>query len=142
MKPKPTPESEIVKALLLQFAIPQTVSGLTICLERHNVGAQKVGDRFIRSGVAGDPDLQGEVSYKVAVHSSCCDDRGCWSQVPARRLHCEVKNAHGKLSPVQEQRHEALRKRGCIVIVYRPTKPEWMLTLAKDVAELIHKELQ
>ena len=73
-KPEAAAQCEVLKAL--------RASPLVAWAERQNSGAAKVGNRFIRFGWPGCPDILGQLR-------------------DGRFLGCEVKAAKGKLRPEQ-----------------------------------------
>ena len=99
------------------------------------VGALKVGDRFVRFGVAGQGDIVGSVPIPcpeaerfTLLHDEHCHLCGGTEHIP-RALVVEVKTGAGKLSPDQQSFLAEARRRGWLVIVCRDTVDELVATV-------------
>lgn len=109
-KPLPRPEREILRAILDYLATRRDVVAW-----RNNVGAVKEGERFIRFGMKGLPDIIGWKRLDIVVPGHPLD----LTLHPAAFLAIEVK-AHGApIRPEQAAFLEQARAAGCIAFVAR-----------------------
>ncbi len=94
------PETQIVNNILLVLCSHPKYRG-KVKVFRNNTGATEVGDRFIRFGEKGSPDILGMIAPT------------------GRFLGLEVKTVRGKVSENQSRWHEEAVKYGAAVFVVR-----------------------
>lgn len=117
------PESEVVKFVENHFRYSNNV-----LVSRHNVGAKKIDNRFIRFGTAGEPDFIGIIA---AVHCPSC------GAVVAEGVYLaiECKKADGTLRENQRLWLRKYQDYGAITCVARPVPSEFDPTGFKALRE-------
>ena len=109
-KPLPRPESEIVRAILDYLATRRDVVAW-----RNNVGAVTEGERFIRFGVKGLPDI---IGWQAVIADLATNDVPAFLPY-ARFLALEVKAPGAPIRPQQAAFLERARAAGCLAFVAR-----------------------
>lgn len=123
-----TPERSVMDCVTNFYAYDPNVRVI-----RHNVGAKKFDNRWIRFGVKGESDFSGVI--RVIRCPVCGKEAG-----RGVALFIECKSAKGRLSPEQEDFLADMRRLGAVTYVARPTPseedPTGFLTLKKELAGL------
>jgi hypothetical protein len=85
---KRTPESSVLQACLTYLLLHPQVAWIA----RFNIGAMKVGERFVRFGPKGFPDLHGFAKDGRAIYVECKSKRGELTKPQADFLAMAVKS--------------------------------------------------